>query len=165
MLAIQPVTTEGKELDIVRELFAGYQKELDEDLCFQSFETELREPLKKYGSPLGIIYLAYYNDQVAGCIALMPLPDENGKRICEMKRLYVKPGFREHKIGRSLIEKLVNKAKELGYDIMKLDTLQKLQAAIHLYKQYGFIETTSYYENPLPGVVYMQKDLDFVAGW
>jgi putative acetyltransferase len=160
MLAIQAVISEGKELDIVRDLFAGYQKELDEDLCFQSFGTELKEPLKKYGPPSGIIYLAYYNEEPVGCIALMPLTSENDKRICEMKRLYVKPEFRRYKIGRALIEKLLETAKEIGYDIMKLDTLQKLEAAIHLYKKYGFVETTSYYQNPLPGVVYMQKELD-----
>lgn len=159
MVVIKSVNGEGKELDILRELFTGYQKELDEDLCFQSFDAELKEPLKKYGPPSGIIYLAYKNDIAAGCIALMSLPQENGKRICEMKRLYVKPEFRRHKIGRILIEQLLQKAKELGYVVMKLDTLQKLQAAIHLYKKYGFTETTSYYTNPLPGVLYMQKEL------
>jgi putative acetyltransferase len=159
MLVIKTVDTEGKELDIARQLFAGYQKELDEDLCFQSFDAELKEPLKKYGPPSGIIYLAYYNDEPAGCIALMPLPEENGKKICEMKRLFVKPGFRRYKIGRKLIEQLLAAAKALGYDTMKLDTLQKLQPAIHLYNKYGFVETTSYYQNPLPGVVYMQKEL------
>ena len=159
MLAIKTVDREGKELDIIREFFAGYQKELDEDLCFQSFDAELKEPLKKYGPPTGIIYLAYYNDIPAGCIALMPLSPGKGAGTCEMKRLYVLPAYRQYKIGRALIEKLLVTAAELGYHTMKLDTLQKLEPAIHLYKKYGFIETTSYYPNPLPGVVYMQKQL------
>jgi len=159
MLAIKIVTTEGEALNIVRELFTAYQQELDEDLCFQSFNDELKDPLKKYGPPSGTICLAYYNDVPAGCIALMPLPDEQERKICEMKRLYVKPDFRSKKIGVALVEKLLNTAKELGYQTMKLDTLQKLQPAIRLYKQYGFTETTSYYKNPLPEVVYMQKEL------
>ena len=159
MLAIKTVATESKELDIVRQLFADYQKELDEDLCFQSFGAELKEPLKKYGPPSGIIYLAYYDDEVAGCIALMPLAPVGDQKACEMKRLYVKPAYRLHKIGKALVERLLEAAKELGYDIIKLDTLSKLQPAKQLYKQYGFIETTSYYTNPLAGVVYMQKDL------
>src|ERR1700754_4051433 len=147
MLAIKTVTTEGKELDIVRQLFASYQKELDEDLCFQQFEDELNWPLKKYAPPHGIIFLAYYNDFPAGCIALMPLPPENDSSIREMKRLYVKPAFREYGIGRALIEKLITTARALGYHVMKLDTLQKLGPAIHLYNRYGFKETTSYYNN------------------
>lgn len=159
MLAIKTVTNEGKELEIVRKLFADYQKELGEDLCFQSFEAELKDPLIKYGSPSGVILLAYYNASVAGCIALMQIPSADGIKTCEMKRLYVKPGYRQHKVGKALVEQLINAAKELGYQRMKLDTLEKLQPAIGLYKKYGFTETSSYYENPLPHVVYMEKRL------
>jgi len=155
MLEIKAITAEGNELNIIRQLFRDYEKELDENLCFQSFEAELKNPLQKYGPPKGAVYLAYWNGEVAGCIALYDL----GEAKCEMKRLYVKPALRQHKIGRQLIEMLLAQAKTLGYAIMKLDTLEKLAAAIHLYKQYGFVETASYYANPLPGVVYMQKTL------
>jgi len=34
-----------------------------------------------------------------------------------------------------------------------------LQAAVHLYKQFGFENISAYYNNPLPGVVYMEKVL------
>lgn len=159
MLEIISVTTEGKELEIVRQLFAGYQKELDEDLCFQSFDSELKEPLKKYGPPTGIIYLALFNGTPAGCIALTDLPATNERKSCEMKRLFVLPAFRKHQIGRRLVEQLLETAKSIGYEIMKLDTLDKLQPAIRLYRQYGFLETTAYYPNPLPGVIYMEKVL------
>lgn len=143
-------------MDEIRTLFREYEKELDENLCFQSFEAELKDPLKKYGSPKGVLYIAKWNDAVAGCIALMPLPEEG---VCEMKRLYVRPPFRKHKIGKAMVEQLMKDAEQLEYTSMKLDTLQKLQPAISLYRQYGFTETTAYYENPLPGVVYMEKKL------
>ncbi len=155
MLAIKSVTEESPELDIIRKLFVDYQEELDEDLCFQRFEDELQEPLKKYKPPKGIILLAYWNGEVAGCIALQPL--EGG--VCEMKRLYIKPGYRKHKIGESLSLHLFSVAKKLGFTIMKLDTLLKLKPAISLYKKLGFIETTPYYNNPITGVVYMEKML------
>jgi len=141
-------------MDEIRTLFREYEKELDENLCFQSFEAELKNPLKKYGSPKGVLYIAKWKDELAGCIALMPLQEEG---VCEMKRLYVRPQFRKHKIGKAMVEQLMKDGKRLGYTTMKLDTLQKLQPAIALYKQYGFTETTAYYENPLPGVVYMEK--------
>jgi putative acetyltransferase len=155
MLQLLKVTEEGKRMDDIRTLFREYETELNEDLCFQSFEEELKDPLTKYGPPQGVLYIALWHDEVAGCIALMPLEHV----VCEMKRLYVRPAFRKHKIGKTLVEQLMADAKQLGYEVMKLDTLQKLQPAVQLYKQYGFEETTGYYENPLSGVVYMEKRL------
>ena len=76
-----------------------------------------------------------------------------------MKRLYVRPSFREHKIGKMLVEKLIASAKEKGYTKMRLDSLNKLEAAIRLYKNLGFKHIPAYYDNPLNGVVYMEKEL------
>lgn len=156
MLELIYITEEGELLDEVRQLFTEYEKELDEDLCFQSFENELQHPLEKYGPPRGEIILALLDEEVAGCIALYPLKE---KEECEMKRLYVRPGYRKHKIGDLLVRQLLDDAVQLGYKKMKLDTLQKLQPAIKLYHKYGFTETTAYYPNPLEGVVYMEKEL------
>lgn len=155
------IQQEGWLMDEVRKLFREYETELDENLCFQSFEDELKDPLKYYGPPKGVLYLAKWNNEVAGCVALKPLRDASTSlsRSCEMKRLYVKPFYRKHKIGKVLVEQLIKDAQMLGYTKMKLDTLEKLQPAIGLYKQYGFVETTAYYENPLDEVVYMEKDL------
>lgn len=156
MIELVAVTAEGVLLDEARTLFREYEKELDENLCFQSFEAELNDPLKKYGPPRGVLYIAKWNDAVAGCIALYPLQNNDE---CEMKRLFVRPSFRKHKIGKIMVEQLLKDAVALGYKTMKLDTLEKLQPAIQLYKQYGFAETTAYYKNPLTGVVYMEKQL------
>lgn len=156
MLLIKHIVEEGKELDVIRDLFREYEKELNEDICFQSFEEELNNPLKKYGPPSGDLVLAYWEDQIAGCIALTKMKEAGA---CEMKRLYVKPSFRKNKIGRLLVEELLNSAKERNYEKMRLDTFLKLQAAVHLYRQFGFANISAYYNNPLPGVVYMEKQL------
>jgi len=156
MLRIKHIIEEGKELDVIRDLFREYEKELNEDICFQSFDEELKNPLKKYGPPSGDLVLAYWEDEIAGCIALTKMKDAEA---CEMKRLYVKPSFRKNKIGRLLVEDLLISAKEKNYKKMRLDTFLKLQAAIHLYKQFGFENISAYYNNPLPGVVYMEKRL------
>ena len=154
MLSIKHITEEGDELNIIRELFREYEKELDENICFQSFEAELANPLLKYGPPGSDLILAYWNDEVAGCIALTKMKDAEA---CEMKRLYVIPAFRKNKIGRELVNTLIDSAKEKGYKKMRLDTLTKLQPAIQLYQQYCFINISPYYHNPLPGVIYMER--------
>jgi putative acetyltransferase len=147
---------EGWLLDEVRKLFKEYELELDENLSFQQLDDEIKYPLRKYGPPRGVLYIAKWNNEVAGCVALKPLLEPGA---CEMKRLYVRPHYRKHKIGKVLVEQLLKDAIQLGYTKMKLDTLEKLQPAIRLYQQIGFLETTAYYDNPLDGVVYMEKEL------
>lgn len=156
MLTIKNIHEGSNELSIVRELFSSYAKDLNENLCFQSFDDELENPLKKYGEPHGCLLLAYWNDEPAGCIALQPLPS---KGVCEMKRLYVRPDFRNKGIGEQLIQVLLEEGVKRKYKKMVLDTLERLQPAIKLYSKYGFVNTSAYYENPLANVVYMEKNL------
>lgn len=156
MVSIHVVQTQGPELDAAIDLFKAYAAELNENLCFQGFTEELANPLKKYGAPSGALLLAYYQQQPIGCVAVQALPELG---TCEMKRLYVLPQYRQLQAGKQLAIAIVDAARQLGYTLMKLDTLQRLQPAIRLYEQLGFETTTSYYHNPLPGVVYMQKAL------
>jgi len=156
MVQLIRVTTEGDDLATIRQLFREYEAELNVDLCFQSFDAELKDPLKKYGPPAGALLLALWEGEAAGCIALTPLKEPDG---CEMKRLYVRAAYRKHGIGKILVEALLQEARQRQYTHMKLDTLQRLQAAIRLYEQYGFTHTTAYYANPMHDVVYMEKSL------
>ncbi len=156
MLDIQKVTTEGPALESIKLLFKAYLLELNEDLCFQSFDSEIDNPLYKYSAPTGALFIAYHNAMPVGCIALQPLQEA---QTCEMKRLYVDPEYRNLKIGDALVQALLQEAQTLGYSTMKLDTLERLQAALKLYQKFGFETVTAYYNNPLPGVVYMQKKL------
>jgi putative acetyltransferase len=156
MLNIQYINKNSGEMDIVKDLFQEYSEGLNENLCFQSFDDELENPLKKYGEPDGCLLLAYWNNEAAGCIALQPLDEES---VCEMKRLYVRTKYRSKGIGDELVKVLIEEAVKKGYRKMVLDTLERLQPAIRLYAKYGFVNTSAYYNNPLPNVVYMEKDL------
>ena len=156
LITIRYITGPSPDLDIIKSLFVEYLNELNENLCFQSFDNELEDPLKKYGPPAGCLLLGYYNNLPAGCIALQPLSLPG---VCEMKRLYVRPALRKLGIADELVRVLLSEAAEKGYKKMVLDTLPKLQAAIKLYSKFGFVNTGAYYDNPLPGVVYMEKDL------
>lgn len=156
MLRIQKISPDSAALETVRQLFLEYADELQENLCFQSFDAEVKDPLKKYGPPKGALFVAYWNESPAGCIALQPLKEEG---VCEMKRLYVQPAFRKYGIGRALVEKLIDEAYQLSYSKMRLDTLERLKPAIALYKSLGFEIIHAYNENPLSGVVYMENKI------
>ena len=156
MMRNKQIREEGSELDIIRELFQEYEKELDTDLRFQQFGDELKDPLKKYGTPRGTLILAYWNEDPAGCIALTPMKQDG---LCEMKRLFVRPAFRKYGIGRKLVTELIDVARTLGYQRMRLDTFKRLKSAIMLYESFGFYYIEAYYNNPFPDVVYMELKL------
>lgn len=155
MLTLKHITQESADLETARHLFKEYSIELGVDLCFQSFDEELKNPLKKYGAPKGSLVLAFWDGKSVGTVALQEI--EQG--VCEMKRLYVQAEYRKFGIGEQLVDAILKDAKLLGYQIMKLDTLERLKPAIALYLKYEFVITTAYYDNPLPEVVYMEKPL------
>lgn len=126
------------------------------DLCFQSFEAELAELPGKYAPPRGALLLAMKAEAAVGCVGVRPLAGN----ACEMKRLYVRPQQRGHGIGRSLAVAAIAAARQAGYRVMRLDTLERLREAMRLYASLGFARVPPYYANPLPSVVYWELTLD-----
>ena len=144
------------DIEEVREIFREYESSLGLDLCFQGFEDELKNLPGKYAAPKGRLYLAQVSNMVAGCIALRPLEPD----VCEMKRLFVREEFRGLQIGRMLIERVIDDAREIGYTFMRLDTFPpKMGKAVQLYESYGFREIPPYYNNPNEGVLFMELRL------
>src|SRR5208283_5458404 len=126
-----------QQIEEARSLFIAYGKSLGFSLCFQSFDKELKNLPGAYGPPSGRLLLARYRDHAAGCIALRKL--QNG--MCEMKRLYVRPDDRGLGLGRMLVERLLAEARSIGYERMRLDTIESaMKDAIALYRRMGFVE-------------------------
>jgi GNAT superfamily N-acetyltransferase len=98
------LVSSAAEVGLVRELFREYQRSLDVDLGFQDFEQELHNLPGEYQAPYGALLLAMANGQPAGCCALRPLLTSDYTNACEMKRLYVRPGFRGLRLGRQLVK-------------------------------------------------------------
>ena len=146
----------AEDLAVVRTLFREYEQGLGVDLCFQGFEQELADLPGPYAPPRGALLVAYSGESPSGCVALKPLDE----RICEMKRLYVRPGDRGRGIGRELVVRIIELARLQGYAMMRLDTLDRLNEAVQLYRSTGFRPTSPYYHNPLPGVLYWELELN-----
>ena len=146
---IKPLFTEYTDLLIEND--ASFR----EYLAIQNYDEEVKHLEVKYGMPEGRLYLLYCEDQAAGCIGFRKLDDEN----CEMKRLYIRPAFRDRKLGSLLVEKLIEEAKISGYRHMLLDTLPFLDCAIQLYRKFGFYEIECYNDSPMETSIFMRLDL------
>lgn len=148
--------TSEDDLDAARRLFHEYVGELDFDLDFQDVDRELETLPGPYAPPAGAILLTEVDDEPVGVVAVQPLDDEG---VCEMKRLYVRPAHRNEGLGRRLAMAIVEVARDLGYETMRLDTVASMTAARSVYRSLDFEERPPYYHNPLDDVVYMERPL------
>jgi ribosomal protein S18 acetylase RimI-like enzyme len=157
---VQLLTPESAaQLEAARAIFREYAGGLGVDLCFQNFEAELAGLPGEYTAPRGALLLATVNGELAGCGAFRPLGDVDYANACEMKRLYVRPGYRGLGLGRILAQALMDQAVRAGYSVMLLDTLDDMEAARSLYVALGFEEIPPYYFNPIPGAHYLKAQL------
>ena len=138
-----------------RDLFVQYADSLGFDLEFQGFSRELAGLPGDYESPGGCILLADGADGHAGCVALRPLQ----KEICEMKRLFVVPAYQGRGVGRALATAVIGEARTRGYQKMRLDTIESMQAARGLYFSLGFKTIEAYCHNPLENPSFMELEL------
>lgn len=146
----------------VKVLFSEYiqmlisnDKSFKEYLDIQNYDEEINNLEKKYGTPDGMLYLLHYDKELAGCVGLRKIDDEN----CEMKRLYIRKKFRGKNLGNILVEKIITTARDIGYSYMLLDTLPFLKSAIRLYEKFGFYKIESYNNSPMDSSIYMKLDL------
>lgn len=153
-ILLRPAST--ADLDDVRTLFREYETWLETDLCFQGFEAELASLPGRYAPPSGRLWLADVDGALAGCIALRDL----GEGVCEMKRLFVRDFARGRGAGLALVRRVIDDARAIGYRAMRLDTMpDRMGRANALYEALGFRDIAPYYDNPLPGVRYLELDL------
>ena len=71
--------------------------------------------------------------------------DEDG--VAEIKRMYVAPAARRQGLGRRLLEALEDKARELGYVRIRLDTGNRQPHAQAMYERAGYHPIDNYNGN------------------
>ena len=123
-----------------------------------AFEAEMKELPGCFSPPGGALLVAEENGRIAGCVALREL------RIgaCEMKRMFVAPEFHGRGVGQALARAVIERAKDLGYRRMMLDTGPAQREAQALYRKIGFMDVEPYYDlSPelRDWLVFMELDL------
>jgi len=100
------------------------------DTLFEVFQT----PGSKY-------FLAEVDGQMVGGGGIYPT-DGLPKDTCELVKMYLLPQARGHGLGRTLIEKCIDAAGQLGYKKIYLETMPELKQALQVYEKFGFTYLT-----------------------
>lgn len=141
------------------EVTTGADPDLQPLVAAQEAEVMARYGVDDAGpglSPQTPCLLARLDGRPVGCVALGRLSDVAG----EVKRMYVDPAARGHRIGRLLLQGVENLAADCGYRLLRLETGTQQPEALQLYASagwariecYGYFKddpTTICYEKPL----------------
>ena len=159
-VAIETAQT-GDALAFLRMLFVEYAEAFEYDTCFAAFDAELDGLPAPYVPPAGNLWLARVDDAVAGCVALKPVSDiTDGTPAGEIKRLFVRPRFRGHRLGTRLIETAIEAARAAGHRRLVLDTVgSRMDEAVGLYAALGFVPHAPYRADAPAGVDFYRLDL------
>jgi GNAT superfamily N-acetyltransferase len=152
----------------IRELFWEYLQWANakvEENFGVSFDiaTMLKEDmntLDKFMPPKGRLLLGYVEDQPRGIACLKALTDS----ISEIKRMYVLPEARNNGLGRALLNQLLEKARQIGYERIRLDSARFMTEAHKLYRSAGFHEIEAYEGSEIPKEfqnhwIFMEREL------
>jgi putative acetyltransferase len=128
----------------IRSLQAGEDttafRTLNEEWITRYFTLEkadqetLGDPENKILKKGGSIFVAYFDGQAVGCVALIPM----GDGVYELSKMAVSPQLRGLGIGRKVLQHAVTQAKRMGARSLVLASNARLENAVHLYESVGF---------------------------
>ena len=90
---------------------------------------------EQFDDPDGYFLVARLDGSPVGCAGICRC---EGNETAELRRMYVAPEARGMGIARSLLTVLEQKACELGYRTLRLETGPEQPEAVHLYETGGF---------------------------
>ncbi|KKX34479.1 GNAT family N-acetyltransferase [Rhizobium sp. LC145] len=100
--------------------------------------------------------VARKDGSIVGCCALVEAADGTA----EIKRMFVDPEARGLKIGKLLMDALIERGRELSLSAIRLETGIHQPEAIGLYRRYGFVEIEPFGAyKPDPLSLFMERRL------
>ena len=126
---------------MIRKVFDDYDVPREKTVYTDSSTDFLYETFQTKGS---VFWVVEVNDIIAGSCGIYPT--EGLKEDCvELVKLYLAKDIRGLGIGKMMILKCINTAKDLGYKYLYLESFPQFIEAIGLYKKQGFKKL----DNPL----------------
>ena len=129
---------------VTRELGA-YFAFLGEDVDADGLDHDVADWQREYDGAAGVMLVVVDPaGRVVGTAAVRRL----APGVAELKRMWLRPACRGRGLARSLMDACLDEARALGGRVLRLDSEQRLEAAVRLYRSYGFEEIPDYNRNP-----------------
>ena len=126
---------DNKELaDLIRRVFREFRIDRPGTVYFDPTTDNLYGLFKTPGS---VYWIAEDNGIMAGGCGIFPTPGLT-EGCAELVKLYLLPQWRGRGIGRKLMDKCFDSAKQLGYRQLYLESLPELSKAVSMYLKSGF---------------------------
>lgn len=119
---------------IIRATLSEYGAARPGTVYYDEATDRLSEVFDKDGS---IYYIAELDGMVVGGAGIYPT-DGLGDTTCELVKMYLLPSARGIGLGKKLMNKCIDHARDAGYDQIYLETMPELKEAIGLYESMGF---------------------------
>jgi putative acetyltransferase len=101
-------------------------------------DAEVDYMFEAYTTPRSRYFVALYDTHIVGGCGVAPLA-QSDPNVCELKKMYVLPEGRNLGVGRVLLDRCLDAARDLGYVRCYLETLHSMHAAQRLYERAGFM--------------------------
>jgi ribosomal protein S18 acetylase RimI-like enzyme len=111
----------------------------------EMIEANMAE-LENFLPPRGALVLAMDGEEAVGMGGLRPATSD----IAEIKRMYVRPGYRGQRLGRRILDRLVEEARASGYRYVRLDSAPFMRSAHAIYRAAGFKEVQPFAGTEIP---------------
>lgn len=119
----------------IQELVFGVLKEFDLPPDADGTDRDLTDIEAHYIARGGIFEVLENADgKIVGTVGLYPLDKEK----IELRKMYFSSEVRGRGLGQILLQKMIEKAKNLGYLRVYLETASVLKQAVHIYEKAGF---------------------------
>jgi GNAT superfamily N-acetyltransferase len=128
----------------VAQELADYLAFIGDTLDAEGLDHDIAHWQEEYDGRTGVLLLvADPAGEAVGTAAVRLIEPGLG----ELKRMWIRPSCQGRGLGRRLMDACLDEARRLGCRALRLDTQAKLEAAVHLYRAYGFSEIPRYNDN------------------
>ncbi|MCW4445633.1 bifunctional helix-turn-helix transcriptional regulator/GNAT family N-acetyltransferase [Vibrio splendidus] len=120
--------------NVIRQV--SYENGLTEDKGYGVADPTLEDMFSVYNNERSQYWVIELDGKVVGGGGFAPLAGM--PEVCELQKMYFLPETRGKGLAKRLVNMSMEKAKELGYQHMYLETTECLNAAVKLYEKLGF---------------------------